>query len=101
MDASTSPLVEEIARLQKELDDANENIDDRIDELEEAGLGVIGLTKKLEDARFRIRSLEEEIARLERRDERRMQRLERLRCQKCALKVNTRSLGDSVTEDER
>ena len=60
-DISTAHLVEEIGRLQKELDLANESIDDKLDKLEEAGLGVVGLTKALEEARRRIMSLESQI----------------------------------------
>ncbi|KAJ3782678.1 hypothetical protein GGU10DRAFT_389676 [Lentinula aff. detonsa] len=87
-----SPLVAEISRLQQELDRANESIDDKIDKLEDAGLGVVGLTKKLEDARFKIRALEDQIARLSRREERRLRRLERTRCQKCLTKIDVRSI---------
>ncbi|KAF9073179.1 hypothetical protein BDP27DRAFT_1319010 [Rhodocollybia butyracea] len=82
----TPPLVAEIARLQQELDSANESIDDKLDKLEDAGLGVVGLTKKLEDARSTIR-------------QRRLCRLERARCQKCLTKINVRSLMH-LAEDE-
>jgi chromosome segregation ATPase len=82
-----SPLIAEITRLQRELDRANESIDDKLDKLEDAGLGVVGLTKKLEDARSKTSALEDEIARLSRREERRMRRLERIRCQKCHIKI--------------
>ncbi|KIK56356.1 hypothetical protein GYMLUDRAFT_174310 [Collybiopsis luxurians FD-317 M1] len=98
-DYSTSPLVAEISRLQRELDLANESIDDKLDKLEDAGLGVVGLTKKLEDARSRIRSLEDQIARLSRREERRLRRLERARCQKCLTKIDVRSVIH-LSEDE-
>lgn len=83
-----SPLVTEITRLQRELDRANESIDDKLDKLEDAGLGVVGLTRKLEDARSKIVSLEDEIARLSRREDRRVRRLERVRCRKCQTKVD-------------
>lgn len=95
-----SPLVAEISRLQRELDRANESIDDKLDKLEDAGLGVVGLTKKLEDARSKIRSLEDHIARLSRREERRLRRLERIRCRKCLTKVDVRSIIH-LSEDER
>lgn len=62
-DPSVAPLVAEISRLQKELDRANESIDDKIDKLEDAGLGVVGLTQKFEDARAQIAALEDEIDR--------------------------------------
>ncbi|KAJ7224111.1 hypothetical protein GGX14DRAFT_548737 [Mycena pura] len=87
-DGAVSPLLVEISRLQQELDRANESIDNKLDQLEDAGLGVVGLTRRLEDARTKIVTLEEEIARLSRRDERRIRRLERARCQKCLVKVN-------------
>ncbi|KAJ3717958.1 hypothetical protein C8R42DRAFT_724167 [Lentinula raphanica] len=87
-----SPLVAEISRLQRELDRANESIDDKLDRLEDAGLGVVGLTKKLEDARSKIRYLEDQIARLSRREERRLRRLERIRCRKCLTKVDVRNI---------
>ncbi|KDR80779.1 hypothetical protein GALMADRAFT_241215 [Galerina marginata CBS 339.88] len=91
-DPSVTPLISEINRLQRELDRANESIDDKLDKLEDAGLGVVGLTKKLEDARARIVSLEDEIARLNRKEERRSHRLERVRCQKCNIKVDLQHL---------
>ncbi|KAJ7781957.1 hypothetical protein DFH07DRAFT_1017858, partial [Mycena maculata] len=90
-DGTVSPLLAEINRLQRELDRANESIDDKLDKLEDAGLGVVGLTKRLEDARARIVALEEEIARLSRKDQRRVHRLQRARCQKCLTKVDLRS----------
>ncbi|KAJ7491999.1 hypothetical protein FB451DRAFT_1360785 [Mycena latifolia] len=90
-DGTVSPLLAEITRLQRELDRANESIDDKLDKLEDAGLGVVGLTKRLEDARARIVNLEEEIARLSRKEERRVHRLERARCQKCLTKVDLQS----------
>lgn len=97
-DPSISPLVAEVNRLQRELERANESIDDKIDKLEDAGLGVVGLTRKLEDARANIVTLEDEIARLKRTEERRSRRLERIRCQKCQVKVDVRQI---LHEDER
>ncbi|KAF8075138.1 hypothetical protein FPV67DRAFT_1605655 [Lyophyllum atratum] len=91
-DPTVSPLVAEINRLQRELDLANDSIDDKLDKLEDAGLGVVGLTKKLEDARAKISTLEDEIARLSRREERRIRCLERARCQKCHIKINFSNL---------
>lgn len=87
-DHIVSPLIAEISRLQYELDVANESIDDKLDKLEDAGLGVVGLTQKLEDARARIVALEDEIARLTRKEERRMRYLEKARCRKCLTKFN-------------
>ena len=100
-DPSSSPLVAEINQLQYELDRANESIDDKLDRLEDAGLGVVGLTEKLEDARARILSLEAEIARLSRREDRRIRRLERARCQKCHIKVDLHNVIASTAADER
>jgi len=100
-DPTVSPLITEITRLQRELDRANESIDDKLDKLEDAGLGVVGLTKKLEDARSRIIALEDEVARLSRREDRRVRRLERARCQKCHLKVDLRSVNAYVEAEER
>ena len=56
-----APLVAEIERLQHELDIANESIDEKLDRLEDAGVGNIKLTNQLEDARARVVSLEEEL----------------------------------------
>lgn len=92
-DPSMSPLIAEITRLQRELDRANESIDDKLDKLEDTGFGVVGLTRKLEDARSKISTLEDEIARLSRREERRARRLERMRCQKCHIKINFSGFG--------
>ncbi|KAJ3518259.1 hypothetical protein NMY22_g13770 [Coprinellus aureogranulatus] len=87
-DPTVSPLIAEIHRLQYELDVANESIDDKLDKLEDAGLGVVGLTEKLEDARTKISILEDEIARLSRKDGRLSQRLARARCKKCNIKLD-------------
>ena len=89
-----SPLVAEISRLRRELDNANESVDDKLDKLEDAGLGVVALTRKLEDARSRIASLEDEIARLSRKDDRRTRRLEKARCQKCLTKVKIMDMDE-------
>ncbi len=86
-DSEFSPLIVEISRLHHELDRANESVDDKLDKLEDAGLGVVSLTSRLEDARAKIVTLEDEIARLSRKDDRRTRRMEKLRCQKCLTKV--------------
>ncbi len=91
-DSSMSPLVAEIARLHQELERANESIDDKLDRLEDAGLGVVSLTEQLTDSKTRITCLEDELGRLGRKEERQIQRLEKLRCQKCSSKVDTRAL---------
>ncbi|KAH0836767.1 hypothetical protein J3R83DRAFT_8515 [Lanmaoa asiatica] len=99
-DPSASPLLTEIVRLQTELDRANESIDQKLDELQEAGLDVVELTKNLEDARSSIVSLENENARLQRREERRLRRLEKLRCQKCFVKIDPSRLQRAYEVDE-
>ena len=91
----------EIVRLQTELDRANESIDQKLDELQEAGLDVVELTKNLEDARSAIVSLENENARLQRREERRLCRLEKLRCQKCLVKIDPLRLQRAFEADQR
>ena len=100
-DATVSPLVGEIERLQQELEHANEAIDDKLDRLEDAGVDVITVTTRLEDAKIKIVNLEDDIARQSRKEERRTRRLERLRCQKCQVKVDTRALEQKLLGDER
>ena len=100
-DPSISPLVVELARLQQELDRANASIDEKLDRLEDAGVGVVDLTKQLEDARNEIVGLEDELARLSRREERRIRRLQRLKCQKCRTKIDMRGLDSTSEADER
>ncbi|KAL6300868.1 hypothetical protein BKA93DRAFT_500905 [Sparassis latifolia] len=99
-DPTVSPLVQEIARLQQELDRANESIDDKLDRLEDAGMGVVGLTKQLEDARTKIVALEDEIARLSRKEDRRYHRLQRARCRKCRTKFHLHDLASPADGDE-
>ncbi|TFK29615.1 hypothetical protein FA15DRAFT_581743 [Coprinopsis marcescibilis] len=99
-DPSVSPLIAEIHRLQQELEVANESIDDKLDKLEDAGMGVVGLTKKLEDARARISRLEDEVARLSRKEDRFVRRLSRTRCKKCNVKVDmSRVIADESSMD--
>ncbi|KAG2011915.1 hypothetical protein CC2G_011982 [Coprinopsis cinerea AmutBmut pab1-1] len=102
-DPSVSPLIAEINRLQHELEVANESIDDKLDKLEDAGLGVVGLTRKLEDARARISELEDELARLSRKEDRQMRRLSRARCKKCNIKLDFQRLtaDESMTDISR
>jgi chromosome segregation ATPase len=100
-DPSVAPLLAEINRLQRELDRANESVDDKLDRLEDAGHGVIGLTRQLSDARAKIVVLEEQLARLGRRETRRLKRLERARCGKCRTKMDLRHLERAAVGDER
>ncbi|KAJ7490212.1 hypothetical protein B0H11DRAFT_2400783 [Mycena galericulata] len=80
---TVSPLLAEINRSQRELDRANESFDDKQYKLEDAGLGVVGLTKRLEDARVKIVGLEEEIAQLSRTEQR--------ACEMCLTQLDLRS----------
>ncbi|KAG6334363.1 hypothetical protein ID866_4724 [Astraeus odoratus] len=99
-DPTVTPLLAEIARLQTELDRANESIDKKLDELEDAGLGVVGLTKNLEDVRQQLADSEREVARLQKREERRLRRLERTRCWKCLVKIDAKQLQKLCEADE-
>lgn len=87
--------------MQTELDRANENIDQKLNELEDAGVGVIGLTRSLEDAREQLALSEREIARLKNREERRLHRLQRLRCHRCLVKIETGKLQRIYDADGR
>ena len=91
-DADPVALLSHIEQLQSDLDRANDSIDDKLDRLESAGAGVVSLTNQLQDARDKVISLENEVARLGRREERKDQRLEKLHCKKCGVKVDTRHL---------
>ena len=100
-DPTVSPLVAEIERLQLELERANELIDNKLDRIEDAGIGVVTLTEQLENAKTKIAALESEISQLSRKDERRTRRLEKLRCQKCMVKVDTNAIERKLLADER
>ena len=93
----TSPFFSEIARLRQELERANQSIDEKLEQIEGAGMDVIGLTRKVEDGRARIAALEDDIARLSRKDDRRTRRLQKMRCVKCRTKIDVRS----IDADER
>ena len=100
-DPTVAPLVAELARLQQDLDKANASIDEKLDRLEDAGFGVVELTRQLEDARSELLALEDDNARMARREERCVRRLQRLRCTKCRTKVDTRGLTSTGDADER
>jgi chromosome segregation ATPase len=89
-DATVSPLVNEIVRLQKELDKANESIDQKIDRLGTEGMEAVSLTQQLEDARAHIAALEQLNERHQRSAERRNKVLGTLRCNKCSTKLPIR-----------
>ena len=97
MNDPTSPFFSEIARLRQELERANQSIDEKLERIEEAGMDVVSLTRKVEDGRARIATLEDEIDRLSRKDDRRTRRLQKMRCWKCRTKIDARS----IDADER
>ena len=82
-DADASQLMAEVHKLQRQLDLANESIDDKLDKLEEAGLGVVGLTRTLEEARARINALEDEIKFLRSSEEKMRKSLNVKPCSNC------------------
>ena len=88
----SSPFSSEIARLRQELERANQSIDEKLERIEDAGMDVIDLTRKVEDGRARIASLEDDITRLSRKDDRRTRRLQKMRCGKCRTKIDVRSI---------
>ena len=74
--------IAEIQRLQHQLDVANRSIDMKVDQLEEAGLDVVRITNKLDEALERIIALQREINALRlRTDTRDSER--RIKCTKC------------------
>ncbi|KAH8833076.1 hypothetical protein DL96DRAFT_1523381 [Flagelloscypha sp. PMI_526] len=95
IDPTTSHLHAKISQLQRDLDIANEQIDDRVDRLNDAGITNVVLIQKLDDARSKVTALEEELARLARTESRRHHQLQRMRCQKCRMKIDADKLfGD-------
>jgi len=97
MNDPTSPFFSEIARLRQELERANQSIDEKLEQIEDAGMDVISLTRQVEDGRARIAALEDDVTRLSRKDDRRTRRLQKMRCGKCRTKVDVRS----IDADER
>lgn len=93
----TTPFFSEIARLRRELERANQSIDEKLERIEEAGIDVISLTRQVEDGRAKIGALEDEIDRFSRKDDRRTRRLQKMRCRKCRTKIDARS----IDADER
>jgi hypothetical protein len=100
-DQSVAPYVAEIQRLERELGRANESIDEKLDRLENAGFGNVELEMRLNDERVKTAALEEDIARLDRREERRLRRLAKARCPRCRQNVDLRSLNRVGDEEER
>jgi len=97
MNDPTSPFFSEIARLRQELERANQSIDEKLEQIEDAGMGVISLTRQVEDGRARIAALEDDVTRLSRKDDRRTRRLQKMRCGKCRTKIDARG----IDADER
>lgn len=99
MDASA--YVHEVERLQNEVEELNEVLDEKLDRLQEADFGAVRLRQQLEEERTRVVAVEEEIARLMRKEERRTRRLEKIRCQKCHTKVDMHTFSRLAEGDER
>jgi chromosome segregation ATPase len=100
-DPSVAPYIAEIQRLERELGRANESIDEKLDRLENVGFGNVELEVYLNDERARTAALEEDIARLDRREERRLRRLAKAKCPRCRQTVDLRSLNRLGDGDER
>ncbi|KIM34091.1 hypothetical protein M408DRAFT_325604 [Serendipita vermifera MAFF 305830] len=98
-----SDYLHQISLLERELAHANENVDDKIDKLEEYGRGVVGLTDKLADAETRITFLDDEVKRLERREERRVRKARKgVTCGGCGGTVELMTvfgMGDQTSLD--
>ncbi|KAF7798727.1 hypothetical protein EIP86_009952 [Pleurotus ostreatoroseus] len=99
-DPTLTPLISEIERLNEELERAHMVVDDQLDRLGDAGVDAITVAVQLEDAKSKIVTLEEEIGRITRNEERRKRRLEKLHCQKCLVKVDTRVMEQKLMADE-
>lgn len=94
-------MLAQIQVLQEELHNANNSIDEKVNKLEDAGMGIVGLTEKLEDARARTTALEDEVGRLVRREERRTRRLERVKCLECGVRIDIITLIGSDSGEKR
>jgi hypothetical protein len=99
--SSVAQYITEIQRLETELGRANESIDEKIDRLEHAGFGNVELEMRLNDERAKTAALEEDIARLDRREERRLRRLAKAKCPHCRHHVDLRGLNRVGDGDER
>lgn len=97
MNDPSSPFFSELQRLRHELERANQSIDEKLEQIEDAGMDVINLTRQVEDGRAKIASLEDDVTRLSRKDDRRTRRLQKIRCGKCRTKIDVRS----IDADER
>jgi hypothetical protein len=97
-DTSVAPYVVEIQRLERELGQANESIDEKLDRLENAGFGNVELEMRLNNERAKTAMLEEDIAQLDRREERRLRRLAKAKCPHCWQIVDLRSLSHGLLQ---
>ena len=100
-DPSVALYITEIQRLEKELGRANESIDEKLDRLEHAGFGNVELEMRLNDERAKTAVLEEDVARLDRREERRVRRLAKAKCPRCRHSVDLRGLNRGADGDDR
>lgn len=91
----------EVERLQDEVNRLNEVVDEKLDRLQDADFGAVRLRQQLEEERARVVAVEDEIARLLRKEDRRTRRLEKLCCQKCHTKVGFHMFTQMAEEDER
>lgn len=89
--------MEEISRLQHALDRANESIDDKIGKLEKQNSGSVDLTRKLEDARQHISTIEYELSMVKKQSERQAARLRHARCPKCHASIDLSLKSDAAT----
>lgn len=99
--SSVAQYIAEIQRLEVELGRANESIDEKLDRLERAGFGNVELEMRLNDERAKTAALEEDVARLDRREERRLRRLAKAKCPHCRHHVDLRGLNRIGDGDER
>src|ERR1700679_4350256 len=92
-DTSVAPYIVEIQRLERELGRANESIDEKLDRLENAGFGNVELEMRLNNERAKTAMLEEDIAQLDRHEERRLRRLAKAKCPRCRQIIDLRTLA--------
>ncbi|KAI0036219.1 hypothetical protein K488DRAFT_82325 [Vararia minispora EC-137] len=97
---SLSDYLAKIRDLQVQLDQANEDIDEKLDRLNNVNFEGVMLRQQLADERAKTLSLEDDLARQARRDERRMRRLEKARCTQCHAKIDLRSLNSTAIDNE-
>jgi len=91
MNNQTSPFFSDIARFRQDLERANQSINEKLEQIEDAGTDVISLIRRVGDERARIASLEDD-ARLSRKDDHRTRGLQKMRCGKCRTNIDSRSI---------